>query len=648
MKTIFERSLKMRSKLLFLVVLILATATVHANLVVNHSFEEGTWTSVDDTPQGWTIWEAGGGSVSWYDDAAGAHDGSRYMGIVGGTWPGMFPESGNNLPCTPGQTWYVGGYIKGSTSDICNFLTGFEGADGIFNTFNPPSETEWTYVETEVVVPAGATMTGLTLAGLYGSSEVFFDSVYYDTVPGPPGGRGVVNIYPPDEEEYVPITAVLQWDRPLSYDPNAYDVYLTTDPNANKPEHLVVDGELVTTYDPSPDLEYDTTYYWRVNAYDANCTENCEWPVEGRVWSFTTMTEEPYFTTNTEHTLVSVGGSAVFGVVSPNANLGFEWFREPATLLSHGGDISIVTDATSSTLTISNVEVADEDFYYCVAKNDNQAPYLATESTHAKLVTPKLLAHWELDGPLVSNQYVDETGDHDADPNKPSMVGFTSGIIGNAVEMNNYRWANAGNWRPNEYSSQMTVSAWIKVPDTNDITGDGQGIVSKRVDDSLDWSLYVRNGDGSHPDDNYVRFSSWDGGDAWGSLDDVGEEWAYVTATVDGAGAARIYVNGTVQAVADDFEFGDNEDADILIGKGTPTDYVFPGLIDDVQIYNYARDGYQIATDYTDVAGGSVCAENFPFDYNNDCKVGLDDVAEFALIWRNCNIIPPEDCLLIP
>jgi len=455
---------------------------------------------------------------------------------------------------------------------------------------------------------------------------------------------GVVNIYPSDGEEYVLPSVVLEWDRPPDYDPNAYDVYLTTDPNANKPEHLVVDGELVTTYDPPGDLEFNTTYYWRVNFYDANCIESCEWPVEGRVWSFTTMPAEPLFTTDAEHVVVAVGDSAVFSVISPNATLGFKWYKEPATLLNDGddgGDISIVSDATSSTLTIDNVEAGDEDFYYCVAENS----YDTTEFTHAKLAIKELLAHWTMDEiKFVANQYVDETGNHNADPNKPSEVSFTGGIIGDAVEMDVFRWARAGNWRPNQYGGQMTVSAWIKVPDTNDITGDGQGIVSKREGDDFEWSLYVRNGDGSHPGDNYVRFTSWNGGDMWAGPDAVGEDWVFVTASVDGDGAGHLYVNGAEQAVDDEWVYGTKPDADILIGKGNPTDYVFPGLIDDVKIYNYAVDPYVIATDYTDVAGGSVCVQHRPGDYNGDCKVNLADIAELALIWRNCNIVPASAC----
>jgi hypothetical protein len=297
----------------------------------------------------------------------------------------------------------------------------------------------------------------------------------------------------------------------------------------------------------------------------------------------------------------------------------------------------VVSDATSSTLTISNVESADEAFYYCNATNI----YDNTDSAHAKLEFEKLLAHWTMDSPLtVGNQYKDETGNHNADPNNPAGVSFTTGIIGGAqgaVEMNDDRWANAGNWRPNEYNGQMTVSAWVKVPDANDILYP-QGIVSKMAaDNSMEWTLDITNEKG-------VGFESWNGGAVWSDVDIFGDDWVYVVATVDGDGVGRVYINGALQGVDDTWVYGTNVDADILIGKGNPDDYVFPGMIDDVKIYNYPRDKYAVAADYTDVKGGRICVEDYNSDYNGDCKVNLADIAELALVWQNCNLIPTSAC----
>jgi hypothetical protein len=495
-----------------------------------------------------------------------------------------------------------------------------------------------TDITLNVTVPLGSPAIGKKLGvelatTVFGAGWFGFDTVRLD-VEKP---TTAVNVYPTDGSEYISPAVVLEWAAPSVYTPIYYDVYRSTDPNCNLPEYMVLNHADQLTYDDPCDLDFGTEYYWSVVTYESS---DVNYP--GSVWGFKTMPAEPVFTTDAEHTLAAEGGSAVFSVVSPNAD-SFQWYKAPSTLLSHGGDISIVSDATSSTLTISNVEAADEGFYYCKATNI----YDNTDSAHAKLEMEKLLAHWTLDSPLVANQYKDETGNHNADPNNPAGVNFTAGIIGGAlgaVEMNDERWANAGSWRPNEYNGQMTVSAWIKVPDTNDITGDGQGIVSKRVGDELDWALYVRGGDAGHPGGNYVRFTSWDDGDIWAGPDAVGEDWVFVTATVDGDGAGRLYINGAEQVVDDTWVYGTNEAAEILIGKGSPTNYVFPGLIDDVKIYNYARDKYEVAADYTDVAGGRVCVEDYTSDYNGDCEVNLADIAELGLIWQNCNLIPTSAC----
>jgi len=60
------------------------------------------------------------------------------------------------------------------------------------------------------------------------------------------------------------------------------DVYFGTDQNNLT---KVVDNENVAAYTPAADLEYETTYYWRVDCTNANGTTT------GTAWSFTTAGE---------------------------------------------------------------------------------------------------------------------------------------------------------------------------------------------------------------------------------------------------------------------------------------------------------------------------------------------------------------------
>jgi hypothetical protein len=71
------------------------------------------------------------------------------------------------------------------------------------------------------------------------------------------------------------------------------------------------------------------------------------------------------------------------------------------------------------------------------------------------------------------------------------------------------------------------------------------------------------------------------------------------------------------------------------------------GLIDNLEIYNYALSRVDVAVLYTDaVPGAKVCTSDpvvDDADLNDDCIVNLKDLAEFAVQWLECYIVP--DCL---
>lgn len=74
------------------------------------------------------------------------------------------------------------------------------------------------------------------------------------------------------------IDAILSWNAPAVGEDFVYDVYFGTDPAALAP---IAEGIIETTVDAGTagiDLDFATTYYWRVDASG----------VEGQVWSFTT------------------------------------------------------------------------------------------------------------------------------------------------------------------------------------------------------------------------------------------------------------------------------------------------------------------------------------------------------------------------
>jgi len=92
------------------------------------------------------------------------------------------------------------------------------------------------------------------------------------TAVGPDPKNGALHIDP---------KSILSWDAPASATNPIYDIYLGTDPNFAD-DTPVSAGQADTSYDPSPDLQFATTYYWRVDVNDNGQI------YEGPVWSFTT------------------------------------------------------------------------------------------------------------------------------------------------------------------------------------------------------------------------------------------------------------------------------------------------------------------------------------------------------------------------
>ncbi len=98
--------------------------------------------------------------------------------------------------------------------------------------------------------------------------------------PNQPPDQPSANV-PDDGAEGIETDADLSWN---CSDPNndtlVFDVYLDT---VSPPVLIVSDDQNDTAYHHSPGMEYNTVYYWRVDAIDEHGTLT-----EGNIWSFTT------------------------------------------------------------------------------------------------------------------------------------------------------------------------------------------------------------------------------------------------------------------------------------------------------------------------------------------------------------------------
>ncbi len=389
-------------------------------------------------------------------------------------------------------------------------------------------------------------------------------------------------------------------------------------------------------------LERNMTYYWRVDEVTDTNT------ITGQVWSFKTVLSVPIIEEGTPaDVFVKSGQDATFTISATNpffgnsSGLSYQWYK-----VDTGGDIAV--GSNSPVYTLTGATLSDEGKYYCVVTITNPAINTSSTSDTAQLTIERRIAYWPMDGNA-------DDVDGDADGTVVGSPNFNAqGIVGGtkAVQLNGTSDyidipRSKISWNP---KGDFSVSLWAKV------TG-GQGqyraVISDRHEPpSQGFILYAQN-------NNYWRF--WTGkGAGWDSLSGPAVElnkWIHLVITCETTGISgdstfstkTIYVNGV--QVAQSFNAlyrpKDADTSDLFIGAGqneNPANFYFPGLIDDVRLYNYAIEPIKVAQLYTDVMGGTVCYNKPAYDFDNDCRVTLSDFALLVSQWLECNLVPASAC----
>lgn len=147
------------------------------------------------------------------------------------------------------------------------------GLRGLANTdfFNRTTTTNW------AASTAGATNTDvMTLT----STVVPANGLTYTYVVIPPGVAVIGS--PANAATGILPTASLNWTPGTGGPPSGYTLYFGTD----NPPTNIANGIVVTspTYDPTPDMAFNTTYYWKVVPFNGGGTAS-----GATVWSFTTL-----------------------------------------------------------------------------------------------------------------------------------------------------------------------------------------------------------------------------------------------------------------------------------------------------------------------------------------------------------------------
>ena len=163
---------------------------------------------------------------------------------------------------------------------------------------------------------------------------------------------------------------------------------------------------------------------------------------------------------------------------------------------------------------------------------------------------------------------------------------WSSGKIGGSLKFGDvtdrlYNTANSNL----DYADNITIEAWIYP------TG-GDGVIVERQDNSTltGYELSFRDSN----DQVYLWKSTAAPASTTGSV--VPNRWSHVAAVVDN-NVAKFYVNGIV-AGSGAFGLEANGSATFDIGSYNHSGEVFPGYIDHVRVYGYARTPAQVAWDY--------------------------------------------------
>jgi hypothetical protein len=392
--------------------------------------------------------------------------------------------------------------------------------------------------------------------------------------------------------------------------------------------------------------------------------------ITSAVWTFGTVLKVPVIETNPVDQFVFPNEAAAFSVEATSISpMAYTWYKSTDNANSTPEDD--VQVGTTSELTISNVQLTDEGYYYCSILNTGGTSL----SQAAQLGVKRKLAHYEFNQATdVAGTYTDALGNYPAAMINPAHARtYITGVDGQAngaIVMDPNSIANAGTWDPSGNSNQLTLSCWVK---WNGLRGPGtfQGIVGKSNTyfTGFRWGWRTR--------DNVVNLDLLSNPTNTQAMiplvtPDQSDQWQYLCVTVaDGQAAA--YLDG-IQIDTGTFIFGTEVATDgswsaytAPVWIGTAEDPTlgrwFDGAIDDLRIYNYALSAEAVVDQYNAIAAIDkvICSDaryGLESDFANsstgltiddagfvpDCRIDFADLAYFIQKWMDCGLYPQTAC----
>ena len=655
--------------------------------LVNPSFELPGTTKI----VGWDGTGASGSGTEdipgWSSDSeaddSGVEAPSDAALVTDGTYIGFLMSSDDSVWQTTSHT-IVDGEIFSLSADMVDTWNGgtidmslyyYDGADRVtLDTVTYTLTGTMTTVTLDVVIESGSAAIGNLLGveinhatssdgnnGWCGVDNVVLDKVY------------AIPVNPLDGDELVDISGTLQWS---VYGGYAVDVYFTSDPNlqeAADPDFLELANEAVTEFN-YVNLNYYDTYYWRVDVYEPNSALPGDYNViEGDVWTFMTKAQKPLVSKQLSGVTAALGSSGEMSLVASDVE-SVQWYRvigeqdgddageddpadQPVTIdgVKYESAIDPADDLFEVTFTVNNIDLDDEAMYYGIL--GNTATLETTPTAPAELLGARLMGWWELNDSLMDsvNAEVSGVASHDGElmvvadgTAATTSENYVYGNIDMAMEFDdiNYVAMPGTETSFNFYTRGMTLAVWVRTSDS------GWGAVaSKAVRNSTGWVLQ-HNGDTMHMTFRGVSTASVDAQAAdenWHlvvcTYDPVAGVSAIYGSIVDDEGMLRLNYSSTetnAPTVAEDQPFMLGYEIDPEFGDPFP----FTGDIEDVKVYSYAMSGPEIAAKLfypvvnTEFCMVSEIGDEGSLDVNDDCRIDMLDMANFASFWLECNMYP--------
>ena len=443
------------------------------------------------------------------------------------------------------------------------------------------------------------------------------------------------------------VATALTWDAPQKYTPEVgYNLVLRKGTQASEPNFAASDNmiEIMDAAAVSPitvSLDYDATYYWRVDSYEPNGiaddrTDDILHP--GVVWSFTTLVSVPVITDHPVSVFADAGQTTQFQIGFESISLPqFAWYKS-ADESNNTTDDDVLVSTGSAILTIPSVLLSDEGFYYCAVTNGSPAQ---VRSNVAGLKLKQLLAWYKFE-----NDGLDSAG-----TNHGSSVGpmnYAAGIVtadgqAYAAEPNglNYFALTTDSYPKTGFGNgltQFTYSGWVKLDN-------GQGGVllgSLNTGTNTGLRFSVNTSDGS------ISCFLRQNGNVSRSINILNlpvadNEWHLVTVTNNGSQLVA-YFDGLAQGNSafnlTNFAAWEYPLYMLAINSRGTDDQRFRGKADDLRIYNYALSADEVLRAYYDVTGKKVCVDKPAMDLNNNCVVDLADLAMLSASWLESGLRP--------